>query len=58
MVELRQVATRGTIHYQRRRPEDSVLCHLVQGHAEAFFAEAQPRTGSALPKFIRDEFQR
>jgi hypothetical protein len=29
---------------------------VVQEHAETFFVEVQAQTGSALPRFIRDEF--
>jgi len=40
------------IHYERRRPEDTVLYQLVQEHLETFLAQVQAETGSALPAFV------
>ncbi len=58
MAEAAQSVAPRPLHYQRRRPEEGVLYQLVQEYVEAFFAEVQARTGSALPKFVRDEFDR
>ncbi|MFN0302562.1 MAG: transposase zinc-binding domain-containing protein [Burkholderiales bacterium] len=45
-----------TVHYERRRPEDTILYQLVQEHLETFLAQAQAQTGTALPQFVKDEF--
>ena len=58
MAEAARSVVPRPIHYQRRRPEEGVLYQLVQEYVETFFAEVQARTGSALPKFVRDEFDR
>ncbi len=42
--------------YTRRRPEDTVLYHLVQEHLETFLAQVELETGSGLPDFVKDEF--
>ncbi|MGH8469104.1 MAG: hypothetical protein ACREVY_09055 [Gammaproteobacteria bacterium] len=44
------------IHYERRRPEDTVLYQLVQEHLETFLAQVEAETGSALPEFVKVEF--
>ena len=44
------------IHYERHRPEETVLYQLVQEHIEAFFAQVEAETGSGLPDFVKDEF--
>ena len=44
------------IHYERRRPEDTVLYQLVQEHLETFLAQVEAETGSALPAFVQAEF--
>ncbi|MFN0299632.1 MAG: transposase zinc-binding domain-containing protein [Burkholderiales bacterium] len=45
-----------TVHYERRCPEDTILYQLVQEHLETFLAQAQAQTGTALPQFVKDEF--
>ena len=42
--------------YRRHRPEDTVLYGVVEQHANAFF-EGQGERGSALPRFVRAEFE-
>ena len=44
------------LHYERHRPEQTTLYRLVQQHAASFIAHAEASTGSALPRFIKDEF--
>ena len=44
------------VHYERRRPEETILYQLVQEHVETFFAQVETETGSGLPDFIKDEF--
>ncbi|MDP3662818.1 MAG: IS91 family transposase [Nitrosomonas sp.] len=44
------------IHYERHRPEETVLYQLVQEHIESFFAQVETETGSGLPDFVKDEF--
>ena len=52
-----QLAWAGNaVHYERRRPEESVLYRLVQEHAESFFAHVEAETGASLPEFIKEEF--
>jgi hypothetical protein len=47
---------RPCTHYQRRRPEDTVLYQLVQEHAQTFFAQVERETGAGLPEFVKEEF--
>jgi hypothetical protein len=50
-------ATAGNrIHYERHRPEETVLSQLVQENIETFFAQVETETGSGLPDFVKDEF--
>jgi len=44
------------IHYERHRPEQTILYQLVQEHIETFFAQVEMKTGSGLPDFVKDEF--
>jgi len=44
------------VHYERRRPEQTTLCRLVQQHAETFFAEVEATAGASLPPFVKEEF--
>jgi len=44
------------VHYERHRPEQTALYYLVRQHAATFFAHTEASTGSALPRFVKDEF--
>jgi len=44
------------VHYERRRPEDTVLYRLVQKHLETFLAQVELETGAGLPDFVQEEF--
>jgi hypothetical protein len=44
-------------HYERRRPEETVLYQLVQEHVETFFAQIEAETGAGLPGFVKAEFE-
>ena len=44
------------VHYERRRPEETLLYQLVQEHAESFFAQVEAQTGASLPEFVKEEF--
>ena len=44
------------LHYARHRPQQTALYCLVQQHAATFFAQTEASTGSALPRFVKDEF--
>ena len=44
------------IHYERHRPEQTTLYCLVQQHGASFIAHTEASTGSALPRFIKDEW--
>ena len=43
-------------HYERHRPEQTMLYQLVQQHAATFFAQAEDAAGADLPDFVSDEF--
>ena len=45
------------VHYERRRPEDTVLYQVVQEHLDTFLAQVEAETGSALPAFVQAEFE-
>jgi len=52
-----QLAPAGKgVHYERRRPEDTVLYLLVQEHLETFLAQVEAETGAGLPEFVKAEF--
>ena len=51
-----RVAQSAAVHYERHRPEQTTLYRLVQQHAARFIAHTEASTGSALPRFIKDEF--
>ena len=44
------------VHYERRRPEDTVLYQLVQEPLETFPAQVELETGAGLPEFVKEEF--
>jgi hypothetical protein len=48
--------TANRVHYERRRPEETVLYRLVQEHLETFLAQVEAETGASLPEFIKAEF--
>ncbi len=37
------------VHYERRRPEETVLYQLVQEHLETFLTQLEAETGTGLP---------
>lgn len=47
--------TGNAVHYERRRPEESVLYRLVQEQLETFLAQVEAETGASLPEFIEEE---
>jgi hypothetical protein len=46
----------NAVHYERRRPEESLLYRLVQEQFETFLAQVEAGTGASLPEFIKEEF--
>ncbi len=46
----------NAVHYERRRPEQTILYQLVQEHLESFLAQVETSTGAPLPQFVKDEF--
>ena len=52
-----RAAPAHTVHYERRRPEETILHCLVREHLETFLAHVQARTGTGLPEFVKDEFE-
>jgi len=54
---LLRAAPAHTVRYERRRPEHTLLHRLLREHLETFLAQVQARTGTALPGFVRDEFE-
>ena len=53
---LPRAAASNTVHYERRRPEQTILYELVQEHLETFLAQVEASTGVPLPQFVKDEF--
>ncbi len=53
---LQRAAAANTVHYERRRPEDTTLYQLVGKHLETFLAQVEASTGAPLPLFVKDEF--
>jgi len=52
-----RAAPAHTVHYERRRPEETILHCLVREHLETFLAQVEARTGTGLPAFVKDEFE-
>ena len=52
-----RAAPAHTVHYERRRPEETILHCLVREHLETFLAQVQAKTGTGLPEFVKDEFE-
>ncbi|MBM3739342.1 MAG: hypothetical protein FJW39_26530 [Acidobacteria bacterium] len=52
-----RAATAHTVHYERRRPEETIRHRLVREHLETFLAQVEARTGTGLPGFVKDEFE-
>ena len=52
-----RAAPAHTVHYERRRPEETILHCLVPEHLETFLAQLEAKTGTGLPEFVRDEFE-
>jgi ribosomal protein S27E len=52
-----QLAPAGRrVHYERRRPEDTVLYQLVQEHLKTFLVQVELETGAGLSEFVKEEF--
>lgn len=51
-----RAAAANTVHYERRRPEETTLYRLVQEHLETFLAEVEAEGAASLPQFVKDEF--
>lgn len=54
---LQRAPVAHTVHYERRRPEDTTLYQLVQEHLATFLDQVEISTGAPLPQFVRDEFE-
>ena len=53
-----QLATAGNhVHYERRRPEETILYQLVHENVKTFFAQVEMEIGSGLPYFAKDELE-
>lgn len=52
-----RAAPARTVHYERRRPKETILHCLVREHLETFLAQLQARTGTGLPEFVKCEFE-
>jgi Putative transposase/Transposase zinc-binding domain len=46
----------NAVHYERRRPEETVLYRLVQEQMGTFLAQVEAESGASLPEFIKEEF--
>jgi hypothetical protein len=53
---LQGAPTAHPCHYERRRPEETILYRLVQEHLENFLAQVETESGSGLPEFVKAEF--
>ncbi len=40
------------VHYERRRPEQTILYQLVAENLETFCAQVEAETGAGLPEFV------
>lgn len=47
---LPRAAAADAPHYERRRPEQTVLYQPVQGHLETFLVQVEASTGAPLPR--------
>ena len=54
--EHRRLPDGAPLHYEYHRPEQTTLYRLIRQHAASFIAHTEAGTGSALPRFIKDEF--
>ena len=52
-----RAATAHTVHYERRRPEETILHCLVREHLETFLAQVEAKTGTGLPEFVKEKFE-
>lgn len=43
------------VHYERRRPEASVLYQLVQENLDTFLAQMEAEPDGGLPEFVKDD---
>jgi len=48
--------SQSKVHYERRRPEASVLYQLVQDNLETFLAQMKAESDGGLPEFVKKEF--
>src|SRR5215471_17699857 len=46
----------NSLHYERRRPEETTLYRLVQEHLESFLVQVEAESGAGLPEFVKAEF--
>jgi hypothetical protein len=51
-----RAAAASPVHYERRRPEETTLYRVVQGHLETFLAQVEAEGVASLPQFVKDEF--
>lgn len=45
------------VHYERRRPEETVLYQTLQGHLETFIPDVEADGERALPRFVKKELR-
>ena len=53
---LQGAPTAHPCHYERRRPEETILYQLVQENLETSLAQVEAERGSGLPEFVKAEF--
>ena len=56
-VQTAPAAHENPVHYERRRPEQTILYQLVAENLESFCAQVEAQTGAGLPDFVKDEFE-
>ncbi len=49
-------AQKPQIHYERRRPEETVLYRIVQENIETFYEQVSTESSLSLPEFVTKEF--
>ena len=45
-----RAASAHTVHYERRRPEETILHCLAREHLETFLAQVEAKTSTGLPE--------
>ena len=52
-----QLDCHRSVHYERRRPEQTVLYQTLQRHRETFIANVEADGERTLPRFVKKELR-